>query len=205
MPRSLIVLVLFALMTQLQGCKGNRHPAPATASSVPIPGTDDTAKAHPVTAQTSPPVVDATRRYSELAFFNSLSGSLEIELSEPAKPVSDKVANLAAPPGAKVKSLRLVLGVLEGEVVRKLTDSELDTVALRQAQVTLHAESGEAVQHDAPNGEYFTVRDLIQAVEKTESTLRGKTEWLGGIDVHHIYFEGLEATKPGHFEILWGS
>ena len=119
--------------------------------------------------------------------------------------VSDKVANLAAPRGAKIESLRLVLGVFDGNAQRELTAAELDSVALRESRVALSGESGKELEYEAPNGEYFTVRDLIRAVERAETALRADSEWLGGIDVHHIYFEGLEMTKPGHFQVMWGS
>lgn len=188
-------------MLALPGCaKGDAATAAVSAAppSAPVATT--------VAAKTGPSrELDDQARYAELRFFSSLSGTLEIELSEPARPVSDKIANLAAPPGAKIKSLRLVLGVLEGEEQRKLTDAELDSVALRESHVVLRGESGKELEYDAPNDEYFTVRDLIHAIERTESVVRAESEWLGGVDVHHIYFEGLEMSEPGHFQVLWGS
>jgi len=35
------------------------------------------------------------------------------------------------------------------------------------------------------------VQELLRAVELTEQKTRENTEWFGGIDVHHMYFEGL--------------
>jgi hypothetical protein len=138
-------------------------------------------------------------------FFNSLSGHLEIELTEPARPVNDKVMNLAAPPTARIKSLRLSVAVQEGEQERNLTNAELDRVALRSSHVVLRGESGKQVTYDASNGEYFTVRQLVECVEEAERVLRADALWMGGIDVEHIYFEGLQLVAPGTYEILWGS
>lgn len=198
-PRELLLPVLMLIM---HGCRSQGDTATAAVSAAPP---------SPPAATTVVATTGSSRelanqaRYSELGFFSSLSGTLEIELSEPARPVSDKLANLAAPPGAKIKSLRLVLGVLDGDVQRKLTDAELDSVALRESHVVLRGESGKELEYDAPNGEYFTVRDLIHAIEQTESVVRAESKWLGGVDVHHVYFEGLEMNEPGHFEIQWGS
>ncbi|HEX2736451.1 MAG TPA: hypothetical protein VHM70_32835 [Polyangiaceae bacterium] len=138
-------------------------------------------------------------------FFKSLSGHLEIELTEPAKPVSDKVMNLAAPSTARIKSLRLSVAVQEGKQERNLTNAELDRVALRSSHVVLRGESGKQLTYDASNGEYFTVRQLVECVEEAERVLRANTQWMGGIDVDHVYFEGLQLVAPGTYEILWGS
>lgn len=201
MSRSSSLLLITLVMFSIQGCKGKGE-ATVAAVSAPYPNASAVTAVAPAEA-TGPR--DNRTRYSELRFFRSLVGRLEISLSEPAKPVSDKVANLAAPRGAKIESLRLVLGVFDGNAQRELTAAELDSVALRESRVALSGESGKELEYDAPNGEYFTVRDLIRAVERAETALRADSEWLGGIDVHHIYFEGLEMTKPGHFQVMWGS
>lgn len=52
---------------------------------------------------------------------------------------------------------------------------------------------------------HFTVRELVHAVEKTELETRGSSEWLGGIDVHHIFFEGISAEADGTWALCWGS
>ena len=61
------------------------------------------------------------------------------------------------------------------------------------------------VEHSAPNGNSFTIQDMIIAIEVTERKSRGSSEWLGGIDVHHIYFEGIHQNENGDWEIPWGS
>ncbi len=53
--------------------------------------------------------------------------------------------------------------------------------------------------------EHFTVRELLQAVEDTERQTRGKSDWFDGVDIHHVYFEGLHEEEPGIHTIYWGS
>lgn len=141
-----------------------------------------------------------------LDFFNALSGTLEIELTTPATPVGG-LSNLAASAEAKLVSLTLKSGVYDrtGDEARSLTATELDQVVFRAPTIRLRGESRTVVSHDAPDGVRFTVRDLLLAVEQTEWQTRGDSEWLGGIDVHHRFFEGIEQDEEGVWEINWGS
>ncbi len=140
-----------------------------------------------------------------LEFFNRMSGTLNIVLTEPPVPVSPKVLNKKALPTAKIKSLWLEMKVWEDDEMRPLTEEEATTVALRKARVRLRGLTREAVFHEAPNGKDFTVRELWIAVEETERQTRSTSKWFGGIDVHHIYFEGLRLEEDGSYSIEWGS
>jgi hypothetical protein len=145
--------------------------------------------------------------HPELEFFNSLRGKLEIELDTPAEPIGD-LLNLRASPEARIVRLELRAEVFlpDTEVFRPLTAAELDSVAFRGGAIRLRSEDGEAVSHAAPNGSHFTVRDLLCAVEETERQTRGGSEWFGGIDVHHVYFEGIHSDDDDDvWEIYWGS
>jgi hypothetical protein len=141
-----------------------------------------------------------------LHFFNRLSGRLHIDLSEPAQPVAKGWLNLAAPPTARLERASLTMQVLEDDELRELTDDEWKRVVLRAPAVRMVGENQKSVvEHQAPDGVAFTVRDLAAAIAETETQTRGGTEWLGGIDVHHIYFEGLELDEDGVWSITWGS
>lgn len=143
----------------------------------------------------------------ELEFFNSLSGKLEIELDVPAKPLAN-LSNLRASPDARVVRLELRAEVFNPDTdqFRPLTPDELDAVAFRGGSIRLRSEDGgEVVSHDAANGSFFTVRELLRAVEETERRTRSQSEWLGGIDVHHVFFEGIELGDGDVWEICWGS
>ncbi len=152
---------------------------------------------------TPPEVTDTT---PELEFFNSLSGTLVIELTVPAEPGADTY-NLRASPEAQISNLRLHTEVFTPDTddFRDLTPDELDSVAFRGDQINLCGQSGEVVAHDAANGESFTVRELLHAVEETERRTRDRSEWLGGVDVHHCFFEGLHLADDGVWDIYWGS
>jgi hypothetical protein len=86
---------------------------------------------------------------------------------------------------------------------RRLTRTELDSVAFRAKQIKLRGLSGEVVSHDSPNGEFFTVQDLLHAVEETERQTRGRAE---ESDLFcHIFFEGIGLAADGVWNISWGS
>jgi hypothetical protein len=144
--------------------------------------------------------------HPELKFFNSLSGTLEIELDVPAEPIGN-LSNLRAEPDARIVRLELRAEVFnpKTEEFRPLTPAELDSVAFRGGSIRLRSEDGEAVSHAAPNGSYFTVRELLRAVEETERQSRAGSEWFGGVDVHHVYFEGIHPDEDDVWEIYWGS
>ena len=144
-----------------------------------------------------------------LETFNHLSGSLAIELTEPAVRVAPHMLNVAAPPTAKIKSVSLELHVYDEDAedeFRPLTEAEWSLVVLEEPHIRMaDVDTPEVViEHDAPNGKSFTVRDLKAAIEKTERESREKGEWLGGIDVHHVFFEGIE-LEDGVWLICWGS
>ena len=141
-----------------------------------------------------------------LEFFNSLSAALRIELSEEMRPIGN-LENKAANPDAEIHSVTLNPEVFEkrkGEF-RELSQEELDYVVFRGTLIRLCGESGEVIGHEAPNGAYFSVQDLLLAVAETERRTRGNTEWFGGIDVQHCFFEGMRCNQEWIWHISWGS
>ena len=143
---------------------------------------------------------------SNLEFFNSLSGKLEIELTEPAESYRN-MANLAAKPSAELVDVRFHPEVFEEseDKFRDLTEAELELVIFYKPRIRLYSEGGGVVEHKAPNGKSFTVKEMFAAIVETERKTRGNSKWLGGIDVHHIYFEGIYQDENGAWEISWGS
>ncbi|MGS2811427.1 hypothetical protein [Nocardia sp. MW-W600-9] len=49
------------------------------------------------------------------------------------------------------------------------------------------------------------MRDLAEAIAETERSTRRQSQCCGGVDVQHIYFEGINAGVDGAWEIYWGS
>ena len=144
---------------------------------------------------------------SDLEFFNSVSGELQIELSVPAQPASPTLLNLLAAPEARVVNLKLTPGVYDesNNEFRDLTPHEFNSIAFRGSEIRLRNYSGRIVAHKAPNGALFSVRELLLAVEETERQTRDSTELLGGVDVHHVYFGGIEEADDGVWDIIWDS
>jgi hypothetical protein len=141
-----------------------------------------------------------------LEFFNRISGRLAIKLSEEPQRAAPHMLNLVSPPSARVTNVSFVAQVLEQDKFRDLTEAEWSRVVLRTPDIRMR--SGEAedtvVRHSAPNGREFTVRDLANAIEETERQARGDSNWMGGVDVHHIFFEGI-TFEEGAWYIGWGS
>lgn len=151
-----------------------------------------------------------------LRFFNKLAGRLDIRLSEPAVPVAPGWLNLKAPPLARIEDVSLTVQFADESEEdtpwdllpdpRDLTEEEWNRVVLRTPAIRMRGEDGaEVVEHQAPDGLTFAVRDLAAAIAETERKTRGWTEWEGGIDVHHIYFEGIHLEEDGVWFIQWGS
>lgn len=144
--------------------------------------------------------------HPELEFFNSLSAELEIELTAPTENIGN-LANQRAPSDARIKALKLVAEAFEedSQVARQLTAEELSSVAFQGASIKLRGETEQVTTHQAPNGKHFTVQDLLNAVEEAERQSRGNSEWFDGVDVHHVFFEGIHPAEDGVWDIYWGS
>jgi hypothetical protein len=148
---------------------------------------------------------DANVDEGALAFFNRLSGKLDVRLTKPTKAVSDRLLNRVAPATARVVEISMRWSVYENESFRDLRPEEWSRLVLREPRLRMRGESESAVEHAAPDGRAFTVRDLAAAVEETERRSRDDSEWLGGVDAHHVFFEGIDREDDGVWTIRWGS
>ena len=53
---------------------------------------------------------------------------------------------------------------------------------------------------------YFTCKEMIRNILRFERLHRSKTKWFGGIDCHHVYYEGMIPTyDKKYYQICWGS
>jgi hypothetical protein len=142
-----------------------------------------------------------------LEFFNRLSGRLTIELTEPPQQAAPHLMNLVAAPTARIAHVAMSFEVWEGdENFRELTEEEWQRPILREPSIKMRSVDTDeiVIDHAAPNGKWFTVRDLANAIARTERESREHGEWLGGVDVHHVFFEGIE-LEDGVWTICWGS
>ena len=141
-----------------------------------------------------------------LAFVNSITGILRIELSEAATPSAPHMLNLQASPNAKLVSLRFEASMSDEDYEPvPFTDAELKRVVFEGPSLCLRGDTGDPVNIDAPGGEHFTLAELLVAIERAELETRGASTWLGGVDVHHIFFEGIFPEEDGTWSIGWGS
>ena len=62
------------------------------------------------------------------------------------------------------------------------------------------------VEYKAANDKWFTVRELINVIGKY-SLYETAAQWFGGIDAHHVFFEGFtdSGSSNGRYCIGWGS
>ncbi len=145
-------------------------------------------------------------RHPELEFFNSLSARLVIELTDDPQRIG-KLDSVRATQAAEIKSLVLTANVFDrnSKEWRALTAEELKSIAFRETKIVLRGEGDVSVAHECQNGEFFTVQELLAAVAETERQSRPMSEWYGGINVHHVFFEGIHWMQDGVWVIRWGS
>ena len=146
-----------------------------------------------------------------MELLKNISATLDIEIKSRRKnarrAISPNLLNEIVLPNSKIAKIKLEAEIYEEEKesFREITANELNEVVFKSSKITLKAQSGDKVEYLAPNGKHFTVKDILSAVEDAERQTRANTNWFGGIDVHHVFFEGLHKQKDGSFEIHWGS
>jgi hypothetical protein len=141
-----------------------------------------------------------------LRFFNRLSGQILVELTEPPDRISPSLENMKASPSAQLRSLTIEWEILEDAGFRQIAADEWTLPVIRAAKIRLRAYGCDAViEHTAPDGSLFTVRDRANAVECTERKGRADTSWFDGIDVHHVFFDGIHQDADGIWHVRCGS
>lgn len=142
-------------------------------------------------------------------FNRTIDISLVIALLEPA------AANTTAPPylvnrfahaSARIASLRVVARNHHDGC--PLSPAQLDEPVLRASTIDIGNGIAETRLRLPAGHTAFRVRDILAAIEELEWITRPQSEWFGGIDVHHIFFEGLKPAFVGAsdcFEYRWGS
>lgn len=140
---------------------------------------------------------------------NKYSIVLGIELNEKKRKVGQNLYNEKASATAKIKKMWLDVEVYEEndqyphkDLFRDPTKTEWNEIVYDKPEIVLKDWRGNVVmKHRAKNGKNFTLRDMKNAILKTERKSRPKSEWLGGIDCHHIFLDGIGEDGSIH----WGS
>jgi len=134
---------------------------------------------------------------TNLETINQLQGRMFILLSDKPEPISSEVYNTKARQDAIIEKMWFEVQWPGSDLLRE--------VAIEAPTIKMRSLTNHYIEHDAPNGSYFTVADLLDAVKNTDMQTRALSDWMGGMDVHHTYFEGLVLADDGIFDIRWGS
>lgn len=109
-------------------------------------------------------------------------------------------------PDIKIKSLNWgkMLFYNEGDKnpFSDVSDDKFDKVIYKETQITIESNN---VTETFYNSNGFTSRNLFDHIMSVETEARPNTDWFGGIDAHHIYFEGLHKTDNRCYSVYWGS
>merc|ERR1719231_758227 len=96
-------------------------------------------------------------------------------------------------------------GLYTEEDICDLTATQLEAVACEGEKrlpgaLTLFSQSG-AHHYKSANGKYFTIQEFLDIVGDFETKTRGCSKWFGGIDAHHVFFEGVRGCGEGCYRI----
>jgi hypothetical protein len=139
-------------------------------------------------------------------YLENLSWSLDILMTEPCNQIGN-LLNHSEHPDSQITDIThspLMYFDEEKDDLIELSEEELKTAAFVGDQITFEGPSGTVMTFKTVKG-YFTVLELVRVIVEFEKHDRPKTNWFGGIDTHHIYFEGIASCNNGIHSIYWGS
>ena len=117
----------------------------------------------------------------------------------------DNIANNFVEPGTEIKNIRLSeITVFEDDDFRIATTEELTSIEYPRNEITISS-NGYSKTFISKTEKGFTVGELFYRILEVEKESRETTEWFGGIDAHHIFFEGLHLNLDGSYSVFWGS
>uniref|UniRef100_A0A914QB78 Uncharacterized protein n=1 Tax=Panagrolaimus davidi TaxID=227884 RepID=A0A914QB78_9BILA len=108
------------------------------------------------------------------------------------------LVNLIVEPGAKIRDI--THGVTSKEIVYKE-----DSITFCKAGSMILDGTNEKFEKSYALDHPLTAKELADLICDFEKEARDKFTWLGGVDVHHVFFEGLDQVGPKKYEISWGS
>ena len=150
-----------------------------------------------MTSETKSIMLSSPYKVSDLSFY------LEITTSEPTQQIGS-LYNTKESPTATIKSISSSTPLVwNGEDFHPLQANELEAVLIKKPSIEIINQVGKFT-FKAPNGVCFTVQNTIDAIVEVESKVRGQMKWYGGVDTHHIDFEG-SYDDEGILTVYWGS
>lgn len=140
---------------------------------------------------------------------NDIGFILSIDLDIPPAPTSAFLMNLQANPTAKlldIKAYHIARWNNELEEHIEYSEEQLNTLVLYNKKKIefIDSLSNTRKTYKFPT-DRVTIRQLVDAIVDFEKISRPKYKWSGGIDCHHIFYEGIHLTEDGAYSIYWGS
>ena len=139
--------------------------------------------------------------------------SVEFASENDVVQIAPNLLNTRALPDAQVTSITWAQNphkFVDDDLV-EMTTEDLESVGLNLPTIQLGTdvfkskdEPKEMTFH-AKNGIHFTVAEVFDCVLETENVFRLKSKWFGGVDQHHVFFEGLIHKGGNVFQSRWGS
>lgn len=134
--------------------------------------------------------------------------TLSIELDIPPAPMSRFLLNLQADKEAKlldIKAKHIARWDNELEDHIEYSEEQQNTLVIYDKDtIEFEVRDGSKKTYRFPSNR-VTIKQFVDAIVDFEKFQRPKYEWFGGIDCHHIFYEGLFPTKDGAYSISWGS
>lgn len=140
---------------------------------------------------------------------NDFGFTLSIDLDIPPAQTSEFLLNLQADPTATLLDIKAChIAHWNDELQEHIDYSEeqLNTLVVYDKKTIEFMDelSDARKSYDFPTNR-VTVRQLVDAIVDFEKISRPKYKWSGGIDCHHIFYEGIYLTEDGAYSIHWGS
>ena len=108
-------------------------------------------------------------------------------------------------PDTKIKSMKWGnIGKFNEDTddIEEVKDEELDAKCYEEKEIRIIS-NGQSETFHQKDG--YTARDLFNCIIALELKARPETDWFGGIDAHHIFFEGLYHMDGTTYQVYWGS
>ncbi|KAG4065976.1 hypothetical protein HA402_006694 [Bradysia odoriphaga] len=139
--------------------------------------------------------------------YNDINFTLSIKLDTPPAPMSPFLLNLQAASDAQLVDIQVdkIYRFDDNDEIIEYTEEEKNTlVVFNEESIVFQGPDNFKKEYKFPT-KRVTMKQFVEAIVDFEKQDRVKSEWFGGIDCHHIFYEGLHPTADGAYIIFWGS
>lgn len=147
---------------------------------------------------------------------DDISFVLNIQLSKPPAPIGRQpggqfyLLNLQADEDATLTDITVDEIYRTEEPYKKFTNEEINNLVIYEKdEIEFRFKHFEDRSRNASKKYYFpsnkvTIKQFVDAIIDFEKLTRPMNLWCGGIDCHHIFYEGISGQN-GSYIILYGS